>query len=156
MYSPHWRPFLPALRSRESAREPGESHAELIPANSMYTNAGVHPDVFYTKPRKHGRDFYVGGKWVGKPGEEVMHGAIFVEVWVPKKIQHPYPIVFMQGGGGQTFMASIQTPDGRPGWAYNFLNAGYTVYMVSTLRVKAVRLIYLVSTHRWFRLARPH
>jgi hypothetical protein len=65
-----------------------------------------------------------------KPGEEVMYGASFVEVWVPKKIQHPYPIVLVQGGGGQTFMASVQTPDGRPGWAYNFLDAGYTVYMV--------------------------
>ena len=77
-------------------------------------------------------DFYVGGKWVGKPGNEVMYGAMFVEVWVPKKIQHPYPIVFVQGGGGQTLMASIQTPDGRPGWAYNFLNAGYAVYMVDS------------------------
>jgi pimeloyl-ACP methyl ester carboxylesterase len=74
--------------------------------------------------------FYVGGEWVGKPAEKVMHGAMYVEVWVPKKIQHPYPIVFVQGGGGQTVVAAIQTPDGRPGWAYDFVNAGYTVYMV--------------------------
>lgn len=77
-------------------------------------------------------DFYVGGKWAGKPGNEVMYGAMFVEVWMPKKIQHPYPIVFVQGGGGQTLLASIQTPDGRPGWAFDFLNAGYTVYMVDS------------------------
>jgi pimeloyl-ACP methyl ester carboxylesterase len=59
-----------------------------------------------------------------------MDGFMFVEVWVPKKILHPYPVVFVQGGGGQTLMASIQTPDGRPGWAYDFVNAGYTVYLV--------------------------
>ena len=75
-------------------------------------------------------DFYVGGKWQGEPGSEIMVGATFVEVWVPKKSLHPYPIVFVQGGGGQTFTASIQTPDGRPGWAVNFLNNGYTVYLV--------------------------
>ena len=72
----------------------------------------------------------MGGKWVGEPGKEVMHGAMYVEVWVPKKIRHPYPIVFVQGGGGQTVVASLQTPDGRPGWAYNFVNEGYIIYMI--------------------------
>jgi pimeloyl-ACP methyl ester carboxylesterase len=75
-------------------------------------------------------DFYVGGKWHGQGGQKVMDGSMFVEVWVPKKMLHPYPVVFVQGGGGQTLMASIQTPDGRPGWAYDFVNAGYTVYLV--------------------------
>lgn len=75
-------------------------------------------------------NFYVGGKWMGKPGHKIMYGAMFVEEWVPKKILHPYPVVFVLGGGGQTFLAAVQTPDGRPGWAYNFVNAGYTVYMV--------------------------
>ena len=75
-------------------------------------------------------NFYVGGKWEGKPDQEVMVGAMYVEVLVPKNIQHPYPIILVQGGGGQTVVASLQTPDGRPGWAWNFLNAGYTVYMI--------------------------
>ena len=75
-------------------------------------------------------DFYVGGKWKDSGGQQIMYGSMFVEVWVPKKIQHPYPVVFVQGGGGQTLLASIQTPDGRPGWAYDFVNAGYTVYLV--------------------------
>lgn len=75
-------------------------------------------------------DFYVGGQWQKQAGQEIMAGSMFVEAWVPKKIQHPYPVVFVQGGGGQTLMASIQTPDGRPGWAYDFVNAGYTVYLV--------------------------
>lgn len=74
--------------------------------------------------------FYVGGKWVGEPGKQRMRGAMYVEVWVPKKIRHPYPILFVQAGGGQTSIGLLQTPDGRPGWAYNFVNAGYTIYMM--------------------------
>jgi pimeloyl-ACP methyl ester carboxylesterase len=74
--------------------------------------------------------FYVGGKWVGEKGKQNMRGAMYVEVWVPKKIEHPYPILFIQAGGGQTNIALLQTPDGRPGWAYDFVNAGYTVYMM--------------------------
>src|SRR5580692_2753721 len=74
--------------------------------------------------------FYVGGHYVGESGNETMHGAMYVEVWVPKSIRHPYPIVFITGGGGQGAYALMQTPDGRPGWAYDFVNQGYTVYMM--------------------------
>jgi pimeloyl-ACP methyl ester carboxylesterase len=74
--------------------------------------------------------FYVGGKWVGEPGKEYMRGAMYVEVWVPKQIRYKYPIVFVQAGGGQTNVAMLQTPDGRPGWAYDFVNRGYTIYML--------------------------
>src|ERR1700681_1980512 len=74
--------------------------------------------------------FYVGGKWVGEPGKETMDGAMYVDVWIPKDIRHPYPIVFVTGGGGQGPYSLMQTPDGRPGWAYDFVNEGYTVYMM--------------------------
>jgi pimeloyl-ACP methyl ester carboxylesterase len=74
--------------------------------------------------------FYVGGKWIGPPGKETMDGAMYVEVWVPKKIRHPYPVLFVVGGGGQSNISLLQTPDGRPGWAYDFVNKGYTVYMI--------------------------
>ena len=74
--------------------------------------------------------FYVGGHYTGQPGSEMMFGAMYVEVMVPKKIRHPYPIVFICGGAGQTAVTALQTPDGRPGWAYDFLNQGYTVYVM--------------------------
>jgi len=74
--------------------------------------------------------FYVGGHYVGEPGKETMDGAMYVEVWVPKDIRHPYPVVFVTGGGGQGPYSLMQTPDGRPGWAYDFVNQGYTVYMM--------------------------
>ena len=72
--------------------------------------------------------FYVGGDYVGEPGQETMGGAMYVEVMVPKEIKHPYPIVFLHGNG-QTGVGYLQTPDGRPGWAYNFLDMGYVVYV---------------------------
>ena len=73
--------------------------------------------------------FYAGGKYVGSPGKEVMDGAEYVEVMVPKKLRHPYPIVIFHGAG-QTGTDWLQTPDGRAGWTYYFLKQGYTVYMV--------------------------
>jgi pimeloyl-ACP methyl ester carboxylesterase len=73
--------------------------------------------------------FYVGGAYAGPPGKEVMHGAMYVEVWVPKQIRRPYPVVMFHGNG-QTGAVWQQTPDGRPGWAYYLLHQGYVVYMV--------------------------
>src|ERR1700740_2861707 len=74
--------------------------------------------------------FYVGGHYVGEPGNETMHGAMYVETWVPKNIRHPYPIVIIGFSVGQDEYEFMQTPDGRPGWAYDFVNQGYTIYMM--------------------------
>jgi pimeloyl-ACP methyl ester carboxylesterase len=73
--------------------------------------------------------FYVGGEYAGPPGKEVMHGAMYVEAFVPKQIKQKYPVVFFHGNG-QTGAVWRQTPDGRPGWAYYLINQGYVVYMV--------------------------
>jgi len=59
-----------------------------------------------------------------------MDGAMYVEVWVPKNIRHQFPIVFISGGGGQGAYSLLQTPDGRPGWAYDFVGQGYAIYMM--------------------------
>jgi pimeloyl-ACP methyl ester carboxylesterase len=94
---------------------------------------GAPPASIPTFPTENiGREghFYVGGHYEGAAGQEILFGAMYVEVMVPKKIRHPYPIVFIAGGAGQTAVTVLQTPDGRPGWAYDFLNAGYTVYVM--------------------------
>jgi pimeloyl-ACP methyl ester carboxylesterase len=93
-------------------------------------DAGSSIPTFSTAEIGRQGHFYVGGHYVGEPGNETMHGAMYVETWVPKNIRHPYPVVFITGGGGQGAYALIQTPDGRPGWAYDFVNQGYTVYMM--------------------------
>ncbi len=73
--------------------------------------------------------FYVGGEYAGQPGKEVMRGAMYVEVVVPKQVRQPYPIAFFHGAG-QTGTDWRQTPDGRPGWLYYLVSQGYVVYMV--------------------------
>jgi pimeloyl-ACP methyl ester carboxylesterase len=73
--------------------------------------------------------FYVGGQYVGEPGKQYMDDAMYVEVWVPKQVKMPYPIVMFHGNG-QTGAVWQQTPDGRPGWAYYLIDQGYVVYMV--------------------------
>jgi pimeloyl-ACP methyl ester carboxylesterase len=73
--------------------------------------------------------FYAGGHYTGDKGKEVMAGAMYVEVMVPKHLRHANPIVFLHGAG-QTGTDWLQTPDGRPGWAYAFIKRGYVVYMV--------------------------
>lgn len=73
--------------------------------------------------------FYVGGHYLGEPGKEVMHGSMYVEVMVPKKIRHANPIMFLHGAG-QTGTDWLLTPDGRAGWAWFFLRRGYVVYLL--------------------------
>lgn len=84
--------------------------------------------TFSTAEIARQENFYVGGHYVGDP--PVMDGAMYVEVWVPKKIRHPYPILFVCGGIGRTGYDLLRTPDGRPGWAYYFIRQGYTIYMI--------------------------
>jgi pimeloyl-ACP methyl ester carboxylesterase len=100
-----------------------QSAAKAAPAASI-------PAIALNNVARHGF-FYAGGKYVGELGpdrESTMGGAMYVEVLVPRQIRSPYPIVFLHGAG-QTGVDWLQTPDGRPGWAYNFLDMGYVVYL---------------------------
>jgi pimeloyl-ACP methyl ester carboxylesterase len=90
--------------------------------------------VFSTNDLGRQGFYYAGGSYVeskapGQAGQKIMHGAMYVDVWVPKQIRQPYPIVFFHGNG-QTATDWMQTPDGRPGWAYYLLAQGYVLYMV--------------------------
>src|SRR6188472_925789 len=58
--------------------------------------------------------FYVGGKYVGEPGKEIMAGQIYVEVLAPKTQRRPYPLVLIHGAA-QTATNWMGTPDGRKG-----------------------------------------
>ena len=73
--------------------------------------------------------FYVGGKYVGDPGKEIMQGQIYVEVLAPKDVRRPYPLVLIHGAA-QTATNWMGTPDGRKGWAEYFVEQGYVVYMI--------------------------
>jgi pimeloyl-ACP methyl ester carboxylesterase len=58
-----------------------------------------------------------------------MRGAMYMDVWVPRNVRSPYPVILFHANG-QTGVQWQQTPDGRPGWAYRLLEQGYVVYMV--------------------------
>jgi pimeloyl-ACP methyl ester carboxylesterase len=73
--------------------------------------------------------FYVGGKYVGEPGNEIMQGQAYVEVLAPKDLRRPYPLVLIHGAA-QTATNWMGTPDGRKGWAEYFVEQGYIVYMI--------------------------
>jgi pimeloyl-ACP methyl ester carboxylesterase len=73
--------------------------------------------------------FYVGGKYSGEPGKEIMQGQTYVEVLAPKDVRQPYPLVLIHGAA-QTATNWMGTPDGRRGWAEYFVEQGYVVYMI--------------------------
>ncbi len=73
--------------------------------------------------------FYVGGRYVGEPGKELMAGQMFVERLSPAKVTRPLPLVLVHGAA-QTSSNWLTTPDGRKGWAEHFLEQGYVVYLV--------------------------
>jgi hypothetical protein len=41
--------------------------------------------------------FYVGGKYTGEPGKDIMQGQVYVEVLAPKDVRRPYPLVLIHG-----------------------------------------------------------
>jgi pimeloyl-ACP methyl ester carboxylesterase len=107
--------------------------AGTLAAAEPHKNGAPPPSIptFSTADLSRTGIFYAGGKYVGEPGKEVMGGSAYVEVWVPKQIRHPYPIIYIHGAG-QTATDWEQTPDGRPGWAYYFAKQGYVQYLVDS------------------------
>src|SRR5690242_17816725 len=54
---------------------------------------------------------------------------MYVERWIPREVRHPYPLVLIHGGFGQG-SDWFRTPDGKRGWATQFLEQGYKVYVL--------------------------
>ncbi len=75
------------------------------------------------------QSFFVGGRYVGAPGAQVMQGQMYVETLTPAHPRHACPLVFIHGSG-QTAMNWLSTPDGRPGWAEYFAGQGWQVVLI--------------------------
>jgi pimeloyl-ACP methyl ester carboxylesterase len=73
--------------------------------------------------------FFVGGKYFSAPDGQFMADQMYVSYQIPQNLKHPYPIIFIHGGGltGTYFEG---TPDGREGWTTFFVRQGYAVYNV--------------------------
>jgi hypothetical protein len=119
--------------SAEIARYMGSWLAKTMkPAAGAETSKAMPPKTIPTFPTENiARKgfFFAGGNYVGDAGKQIMRGAMYTEVWVPKQIRRANPIVIFHGNG-QTGVDWQQTPDGRAGWAYYLVDQGYVVYMV--------------------------
>jgi len=73
--------------------------------------------------------FFVGGRYVEDGDARTMQGQMFVQYQVPARLKCPYPVVMIHGGG-QTGVNFLGTPDGRRGWADDFLANGIATYVV--------------------------
>ncbi|PHH91330.1 hypothetical protein CDD83_901 [Cordyceps sp. RAO-2017] len=75
--------------------------------------------------------FYVGGQY-GRDtdGAHRMRGQMYVERLLPiDGVTQEWPVVLVHGKG-MTGTNFLNTPDGRRGWASDFLSQGYEVYLV--------------------------
>ncbi len=85
-----------------------------------------HDAPLRTSRRGH---FWIPGERVGADGNTYQRGPLFVDWEAPEQVTQPYPVVLVHGGTLQG-TEWLPTPDGRPGWAQRFLEAGYPVLLV--------------------------
>lgn len=73
--------------------------------------------------------FWIPGDTIQTAFGTVPRGPLYVAWESPEEVTRPYPLVLIHGGGGQG-TDWLGTPDGRPGWASEFVRAGFAVYVV--------------------------
>jgi pimeloyl-ACP methyl ester carboxylesterase len=71
--------------------------------------------------------FFVGGHYTAD--KSAMTGQSHVFYLLPGHRTRKLPVIFVPGMG-QTITNFLKTPDGRPGWAKQFLDQGYAVYLM--------------------------
>ena len=54
---------------------------------------------------------------------------MYVSWEAPEQVTQPYPLILVHGGAMQG-TEWLDTPDGRPGWAQRFVEAGYAIFVV--------------------------
>ncbi|WP_256574529.1 MULTISPECIES: NAD(P)-binding domain-containing protein [unclassified Pseudomonas] len=84
-----------------------------------------------TAPVKCSRrgNFWVTGARVTHNDKNYQKGPMYVAWESPEHITQPYPVVLVHGGTLQG-TEWLDTPDGRPGWAQRFVEAGFVVFRV--------------------------
>jgi pimeloyl-ACP methyl ester carboxylesterase len=78
------------------------------------------------------------------PNGAHMHGQMYVQHYQLAKPAHPLPVLLWHGGG-MTGATWETTPDGRPGWLWRFLEAGFDVYVSDA--VERGRSSFAMSPH---------
>jgi len=78
---------------------------------------------------KDHKAFFVGGIKTKVNNKEITKGSMYVEHFIPEEKDGEKKIILIHGGG-QSGVGFLSTPDHRRGWAYDFLFAGYEVFIV--------------------------
>ncbi|MDH0746984.1 NAD(P)-binding domain-containing protein [Pseudomonas sp. GD03842] len=73
--------------------------------------------------------FWITGPRVTQNGKHYQKGPMYVAWEAPEFVTQPYPVVLVHGGTLQS-TEWLDTPDGRPGWAQRFVEAGFVVFRV--------------------------
>ena len=89
------------------------------------------PPFWLSSPARASRrgQFWVPGQRVAVGGKTYQHGPMYVAWEAPERVTQAYPLVLVHGGAMQG-TEWLDTPDGRPGWAQRFVEAGYAVFIV--------------------------
>lgn len=96
---------------------------------------------------------YIGMETTLLPrGETVTGKNLYVEIWTPRQVRHPYPVILVPGGTSQGLDWMV-TPDGRRGWALLLVEQGFRVYVVD--RPGQGRPPYIPDVHGPFSAQAP-
>ena len=103
--------------------------ASLVGPDAVAAEAGAEPWHVAALTQSRRGHFWVTGPRVEQGGKHYQKGPMFVAWEAPERITRPYPVVLVHGGTLQG-TEWLDTPDGRPGWAQRFVEAGYVVFCV--------------------------
>ncbi len=96
---------------------------------------------------------YIGLETTMLPRGETLTGKhLYVEIFTPRQLRHPYPVILVPGGTSQG-LDWIVTPDGRRGWALLLVEQGYRVYVVD--KPAQGRQPYIPDVHGAFSAQAP-
>jgi 3-hydroxyisobutyrate dehydrogenase-like beta-hydroxyacid dehydrogenase/pimeloyl-ACP methyl ester carboxylesterase len=127
-------PGADAVRSKMTAavaRGLGQKDWSVFAMQTITRSAETSEHPWLTAPVTRSRrgNFWITGPRVNRNGRHYQKGPMYVAWEAPEFITQPYPVVLVHGGTLQG-TEWLHTPDGRPGWAQRFVEAGFVVFRV--------------------------
>lgn len=127
-------PAAEAVRSKMTAAVAhglGNKDWSAFATETVTRSTGQPPQPWHTAPLKRSRrgNFWVTGPRITQDGKSFQKGPMYVAWESPEHVTQPYPVVLVHGGTLQS-TEWLDTPDGRPGWAQRFVEAGFVVFRV--------------------------
>lgn len=127
-------PAADAVRSKMKAavaRGRGHKDWSTFASETVTHSADPSDQPWRSGPVTRSRrgSFWLTGPRVKQDGRHYQKGPMYVAWESPEFITQPYPVVLVHGGTLQG-TEWLDTPDGRPGWAQRFVEAGFVVFRV--------------------------